>query len=252
MTGGARGIGRHIALTLGQAGFRVAVADLSLDAHLEFPEDGYEISVIEQLSSLGVDSLGFEADTADAVAMNVIGQDIGNRWGGLDGLVCNAGGGSGPLDGNYASKIDADELRIVLERNLVGTINTVQAALPLFEASGGGSVVTMSSQNGLDPTPDGRYAHYGIAKAAVAHYTRYLARDIGRLGIRANCLAPGPIVTGRIKRRMEESSDVHSKFTNALRRLGEPSDVSDVVLFLLGDGSRFMTGEVIRIDGGLT
>lgn len=252
VTGAARGIGRDIVTTLGRAGYRVAVADISLDAHLEFLEDGHQDSVVDDLARKGVEVRGYEADVSDADALGAIAAELEGCWGGIDGVVCNAGGGSGPLDGNRAGSIDLEELRLVLDRNLIGTINTVQAVLPLLISNGGGSVVTMSSQNGLDPTPDGRYAHYGIAKAAVAHYTRYLARDIGRYGIRANCLAPGPIVTGRIKRRMAESAEVHEGFSNALRRLGDPQDVSGVVRFLLSEDAGFVTGEVIRVDGGLS
>lgn len=251
VTGGARGIGREIVSHLADCGYAVAVLDLTLNAHEEFPEDGHCNSVIDQLTDQGVDALGFEADITDPAALQVVCEEIGSKWGALDGIVCNAGGGIGPLDGNHAGSIDLGDLDTVLSRNLYGTINTVQAALPLLRAAGACAIVTMSSQNGLDPTADGRYAHYGIAKAAVAHYTRYLAQDLGREGIRVNCVAPGPIMTGRIRQRMAESAQVHEGFTNALQRFGNPDDVSSTVKFLLGDESKFITGQVLRIDGGL-
>lgn len=251
VTGGARGLGRAFAEDLAGNGWDVAVIDLDLEGYREFPEEPFTEPVIDRLRGLGADAVGFTASVTDAAGLERIVSELGERWGGLDGVVCNAGGGSGELDGNRASTVGIDELREMFERNLIGTVTTVQASLDLLRASTAPSIVTMSSLNGIEPTATGSYAHYGVAKAAVAQYSRYLAKDLGPDGIRVNCLAPGPIGTGRLLRRMGERPDANREVVNALGRLGTPSDVAPLVRFLLEPGSAYLTGQVIRIDGGL-
>jgi len=253
VTGGARGLGRAFAEDLAASGWDVAVIDRDLEAYREFPEEPFAQPVVDALRALGSDAIGFEASVTDPAALAAAAGELAQRWGGLDGLVCNAGGGSGELDGNRAARVGVADLHEMLERNLFGTVHTVQACLDLLRAPSapGGAIVTMSSLNGVEPTAHGGYAHYGVAKAAVAHYTRYLARDLGSEGIRVNCLAPGPIATGRLLRRMSERPDANAEVRNALGRVGTAADVVPLVRFLLDPGSAYLTGQVIRIDGGL-
>jgi 3-oxoacyl-[acyl-carrier protein] reductase len=117
-----------------------------------------------------------------------------------------------------------------------------------------GKIITVSSVAGLAPSPDGGYAHYGAAKAAVAHYTRYLARDLGPFGVTANCIAPEVIATGRIMQTVIPGSINANRDRSeqvALRRLGTVEDCAKVVEFLATDLSDYVTGAVIPIDGGL-
>ena len=251
VTGGARGLGRAFALGLAQAGWDVAVIDRDLEAYREFAEEQATESVHEALRRFGGESLVFEADVTDPDRLGEIAGVIAERWGSLDGLVCNAGGGSGDLLGNRAATVSAEEMREALERNLFGTVHTVQAMLELLRVGEEAAIVTMSSLNGVVPTQTGSYAHYGVAKAAVAHYSRYLAMDLGPVGIRVNCLAPGPIATGRLLQRMAERPEANRDVCNALGRTGTAEDVVPLVTFLLDPSSRYLTGQVIRIDGGL-
>lgn len=251
ITGGARGLGRTFALDLAAAGWEVAVVDRNLAGHLEFPEEAAGAPIREALDAYPGAHVVFEADTTDPDRLAEITADLADRWGALDALVCNAGGGSGDLLGNRASALDLADLRDVLERNLVGTVATVHAALPLLSAGEEPAIVTMSSLNGVEPTATGSYAHYGIAKAAVAHYSRYLARDLGPRGIRVNCLAPGPIATGRLLHRMAESPTANQSVRNALGRTGTVEDVVPLVRFLISPEAGYLTGQIIRIDGGL-
>src|SRR5438045_251110 len=112
-----------------------------------------------------------------------------------------------------------------------------------------------STVAGTAPSKDGGYAHYGAAKAAIAHYTRYLAQDLGPYGITANCIAPGVIATGRIMQTVipgsSQSNQDRSELV-ALRRLGTVEDCAKVVEFLATDLSDYVTGAVIPIDGGLS
>jgi len=108
--------------------------------------------------------------------------------------------------------------------------------------------------HGTAPSADGGYAHYGAAKAAIAHYTRYLAQDLGPFGITANCIAPGVIATGRIMATVIPGSSQSNRDRSelvALRRLGTVEDCARVIEFLATDLSDYVTGAVIPIDGGL-
>jgi 3-oxoacyl-[acyl-carrier protein] reductase len=112
----------------------------------------------------------------------------------------------------------------------------------------------MSSVGRTAPSADGGYAHYGVAKAAIAHYTRYLAQDLGPFGITANCIAPGVIATGRIMAMVIPGSIQSNRDRAELvarRRLGTVEDCAKVVEFLVTDLSDYVTGTVIPIDGGL-
>lgn len=251
ITGGARGLGRACALDLASSGWDVAVIDRDLEAYREFPEEAAADPVLTALSVFGGQPLAYTADVTDPRQLGKVAVDIAARWGCLDGLVCNAGGGSGGLLDNRAATVGIGDLRSALERNLFGTVHTVQAMLELLRAGEEAAIVTMSSLNGLTPTDTGGYAHYGVAKAAVAHYSRYLAKDLGEAAIRVNCLAPGPIATGRLLHRMAESPAANRGIQNALGRTGTAADVVPVVSFLLGPGSRYLTGQVFRVDGGL-
>jgi 3-oxoacyl-[acyl-carrier protein] reductase len=105
-------------------------------------------------------------------------------------LVANAGGGRGrPMD-TKASTLDPALLQLVTEMNLFGTVYCCNAVAPIMKERRAGKIITVSSAAGTAPFADGGYAHYGAAKAAIAHYTRYLAQDLGPLGITVNCIAP--------------------------------------------------------------
>ncbi|SJN09132.1 3-oxoacyl-[acyl-carrier protein] reductase [Leucobacter sp. 7(1)] len=251
ITGGARGLGRAFALDLARAGWDVAVIDRDLAGHLEFPEEAASAPILDALQAQPGTHLAYPADVTDPRSLYEVMAELTTQWGTLDALVCNAGGGSGELLGNRASTMSLAELRDALERNLVGTVATVQAALPLLSIGDDAAILTMSSLNGLEPTATGSYAHYGVAKAAVAHYSRYLARDLGPQGIRVNCLAPGPIATGRLVHRMAENPTANASVRNALGRIGTVEDVVPLVRFLLSPEAGYLTGQVIRIDGGL-
>lgn len=266
VTGAARGLGRHIAHTLAPLGARVAVIDLDLHSYRAFDGEAELMTADttdEELRRLGHDSRGYEADLTDPAAVRDCVDRISSDFGGtVRGLVCNAGGGSGGLHENRAGDLDLSVLMTTLQRNLMTTVNSCTAVVPGMRANGGGSIVTLSSINGLGPTDDGAYAHYGVSKAAVAMYTKYLARDVGPAGIRANVVAPGTVPTGRIRQLWagaSSSDDDHRDHDTAvdleriaLRRRPELNEIADVVSFLLSPASAFMTGQIMTVDGGRT
>jgi 3-oxoacyl-[acyl-carrier protein] reductase len=153
-----------------------------------------------------------------------------------------------------ASTIAPELLDLVVSMNLFGTVYSCNAVAPFMKRQRSGKIVTVSSVAGLSSSADGGYAHYGAAKAAIAHYTRYLAQDLGPYGITANCIAPGVIATGRIMQTVLPGSNDSNRDRPelvALRRLGTVEDCAKVVEFLATDLSDYVTGAVIPIDGGL-
>ena len=169
---------------------------------------------------------------------------------------------------------------------MFGTVYCCNAVAPIMKQQRSGKIITVSSVAGIAPSVDGSYAHCGAAKAAIAHYTRYLAQDLGPFGITVNCIAPGVIATRRIMatvipggqdvtpsptarcthartggrdRNARRGARVDtSRASNrdraelvALRRLGTVEDCAKVVEFLATDLSDYVTGAVIPIDGGL-
>src|SRR5262249_9322644 len=142
--------------------------------------------------------LGIEVDVCDHQAVDSMVQHVVAEWGRVDILVANAGGGRGrPID-TKASMLDPALLHLVTSMNLFGTVYSCNAVAPVMKRQRSGKIITVSSVAGLSSSYDGGYAHYGAAKAAIAHYTRYLAQDLGPYGVTANCIAPGVIATGRI------------------------------------------------------
>lgn len=155
-------------------------------------------STVAEIEAMGGAALGIEVDVTDSEAVAGMVARVVDRWSRVDVLVANAGGGRGrPMD-TKASNLDPALLQLVVGMNLFGTVYTVNAVAPIMKEQRSGKIITVSSIAGTGPSVDGGYAHYGAAKAAIAHYTRYLAQDLGPFGITANCIAPGVIATGRI------------------------------------------------------
>ncbi|GAA1958564.1 3-oxoacyl-[acyl-carrier-protein] reductase [Nocardioides panacihumi] len=242
VTGAARGIGRQIALRLARAGYAVAVVDTDFDGYREYGEA--EVPIVEELRAIGVPTLAVEASTTDVDAMDALVARIVDEWSHLDALVCNAGGGSGALAENTAATIDLIALDDVLQRNLHGTIVTVQAALPALRLATNPAIVTMGSLTGVVPSPQGSYAHYAITKAAVMHYTRYLANELAPEGIRVNCIAPGLVSTGRLKERLSAQPERARAFEG---KLGTPEEVAESVRFLVSSATTHMSGQVLQL-----
>lgn len=257
ITGGGRGLGRAYARRLAGLGAKIAVTDLNLKSYTEFEAEAKDMtgkSTVDEINAAGGEAIGIEMDVCDRAQVDAAVAQVMAKWGRIDILVCNAGGGRGrPVD-TRASTLTSDLLHLVTEMNYYGTVYCVNAVAPIMKAQHYGKIVTVSSVAGLSPSLDGGYAHYGAAKAAIAHYTRYLSQDLGPFGITANCIAPGTITTGRIvatvmPNRAGANADPTEKV--ALRRLGSVEDCAKVVEFLTTDLSDYVTGQTIAIDGGL-
>ncbi|HEV7994650.1 MAG TPA: SDR family oxidoreductase [Stellaceae bacterium] len=257
VTGAARGLGRAYAKRLAGLGAKLAVADIDLRSYEEFETEAQGMTgetTVAEIEASGGTALGIEVDVRDNTAVEAMLARILREWGRVDVLVANAGGGRGrPMD-TKASSLDPALLHLVTEMNLFGTVYSCNAVAPIMKQQRFGKIITVSSIAGTAPSADGGYAHYGAAKAAIAHYTRYLAQDLGPFGITANCIAPGVIATGRIMATVIPGSSQSNRDRAelvALRRLGTVEDCAKVVEFLATDLSDYVTGAVIPIDGGL-
>src|SRR5208282_4899552 len=180
-------------------------------------------STVAEIEAAGGAGLGIEFDVRDHEAAQAMVARVLQERGRVDVLVANAGGGRGrPMD-TKASTLDPALLQLVVEMNLFGTVYSCNAVASIMKQQRSGKIITVSSVAGTAPSADGGYAHYGAAKAAIAHYTRYLAQDLGPFGITANCIAPGLIATGRIMQTVipgSASSNRDRTEQVALRRLG--------------------------------
>ena len=257
ITGGGRGLGRAYAHRLASLGAKIAISDLNLKSYEEFEAERRDMtgdSTVAEIEAAGGSAIGIELDVADQQAVEAMVAQVIAKWGRIDILVANAGGGRGrPID-TKASTLDAGLMQLVVGMNLYGTIYCCNAVAPIMKQQRSGKIVTVSSVAGISPSTDGGYAHYGAAKAAIAHYTRYLAQDLGPHGITANCIAPGTIATGRIMQSVIPGSsraNTDPAARVALRRVGTVEDCARVVEFLTTDLSDYVTGTLIPIDGGL-
>lgn len=255
VTGAARGLGRAYALKLADLGAKVVVSDIDLRSFEQFEAEAAQAggrTTADQIADAGGSAIGVEADVTDRGSVDALVQAAVAEYGQLDIAVCNAGGGAGSIGGSHASQLDPDETDLVIRRNLVGTMNTcIAAAVPMTE-QGSGKLITVSSSAGVRPIAGGSYAHYGVAKAGIAMYTRYLAQELGPSGITANCIAPGQITTGRLMVSFEAAGVDKLAAQIPLRRLGTVDDCANVVGFLASRDADYITGVVIPIDGGLT
>lgn len=257
VTGAGRGLGRAYAKRLAGLGAKVAVTDIDLKSYEEFAAEKSDMradGTVAEITAAGGEALGIAVDVRDHGAVEAMVAQVVAAWGRVDVLVANAGGGRGrPMD-TKASALDPELLQLVVAMNLFGTVYSCTAVAPHMKRQRSGKIITVSSIAGSGPSVDGGYAHYGAAKAAIAHYTRYLAQDLGPFGITANCIAPGVIATARIMETVIPGSSQSNRDRTeliALRRLGTVEDCARVVEFLATDLSDYVTGAVIPIDGGL-
>jgi 3-oxoacyl-[acyl-carrier protein] reductase len=253
VAGGARGIGRATALRLAERGATVAVLDVDLTAAAEFDESLTAATVEDELTDRAGKGLALRVDLTDPHATESAIAEVVERCGRLDHLFIPAGGAVTPYPASAASTTSYDDYSRLVAVNMTTVVNCCRAAVPHLRAAGGGSIITVSSGSGFKVAPGGYLAGYGMTKAAVLHYSRHLAVEVGKWGIRVNCIAPGVIRTSRLIAQSAVTgfvADAAELEAIPLQRQGEPSDIADAVELLLSPLAGFLTGQLIAADGG--
>lgn len=252
VTGAARGLGRAYALRLARLGADVAIFDVDLAGAGKFGETLTAATVSQEVQALGRQSIEVQADLADRDAVNDAAGRVRDRFGRIDILINNAGGAITPPERSKPSVMTDEDIRRIFDVNFMSTIYCCQAVAPIMVAQKSGVIVNTSSTAARTVARGGSLSHYGSAKAAVTHYTRDLAAELGPSGIRVNAIAPGVMLTARVKSLAEQRGiGVASEANHVpLRRLGEVEDCAGVVEFLVTDLSRYVTGQCISVCGG--
>jgi NAD(P)-dependent dehydrogenase (short-subunit alcohol dehydrogenase family) len=230
ITGAARGLGFEYARSLADAGAKIVGGDV--------------------LDGGAPGTVAVKLDVADLASCEAMVATAMERFGRVDGLVNNAAL-YGSLRGGRFNQIAEADWDAAMTVNVKGIWNCCKAAVPAMRQIGGGSIVNIAS---LAATYGMPYAlHYTTSKAAVIGLTRGLARELGRDNIRVNAVAPSAVMTEGTREFMQDKLDRALEVIRAgqtIQRTLEPSDLTGTIEWLLGDGSAFVTGQTIAVDGG--
>jgi NAD(P)-dependent dehydrogenase (short-subunit alcohol dehydrogenase family) len=238
VTGSGSGIGQAIANLFAESGAKTVIADKSFEAAQ---------ATSEQLKSKNYESLCLNVDITSKTEVTRMIENVLKKWGQIDILVNNVGGAFG----NDLLDINEDQWDKDIELNLTATARCIKTVLPHMIKNGRGSVINISSVNGLAAYD---LMAYGAAKAGVINLTQNLAVSYGSHGIRFNAVCPGSVHTPVWTERLREFPDTFSDIGEwyPLGRVGKPEDVARAALFFASDDSSWITGQALAVDGGLT
>ncbi len=241
ITGGAAGIGKATAERFAEEGAIVVICDVNEEAGRNTAR------------SLGTGHRFYKVDITDRSGVQKWVDDVAAKYGRIDILINNAGILRDSVlvkfkDGELAGQMTEADFDIVIAVNLKGVFNCTQAAAPYMIRQGSGIVLNASSVSGLD----GNFGqtNYAASKAGVIGMTKVWARELGCSNIRVNVVAPGPTATEMVKSMPQKILNSFIEHT-PLRRIGQPRDIANAYLFLASDEADFITGAVLRVDGGI-
>jgi 3-oxoacyl-[acyl-carrier protein] reductase len=236
VTGGSRGIGKSIALQLADYGANIAITySRSAEAASE---------VVKEIESKNVKATAFQADAVDFEAAEKVINSVIDEWGSLDVLVNNAG----ITRDNLILRMSEEQWDAVISTNLKSVFNYSKAAAKPMMRNRGGSVINISSVVGL--SGNAGQCNYAASKAGIIGFTKSYAKELASRNIRANVVAPGYILT-EMTDTLSDSVLEQINSVTPMGRAGNPEEIASTVAFLASDLSSYITGTVIRVDGGM-
>jgi 3-oxoacyl-[acyl-carrier protein] reductase len=236
ITGGSRGIGKAIAKKFAANG-----ADLAIVATRVSDE---AVKTVEELKDLGSDARLYTCDISDPEQVEAVAEEILADYGSIDVLVNNAG----VTRDNLLPNLSIMDIDNVIDTNLKGAVFVTRSFIRNFVRRKKGNIINMSSVVGLMGNKG--QTNYAASKAGLVGFTKSVAREYGRKNIRCNAIAPGYIETEMTAKLSDEQRNELAKAL-PLPRLGKAEDVAELALFLASDNSSYITGEVIKVDGGM-
>lgn len=236
VTGGSRGIGRAAVLRLARDGFDVAFC------YRSSPDAAQELE--KEVVELGVRALAWQCDVSDHAAVRDMVSVVAERLGDVDVLVTSAG----IVRDNPLMMMTEEQWHEVLDTNLDGTFNACRSVVFEMMKRRFGSIINISSVAGVHGNPT--QTNYSASKAGIIGFSRALAKEVGRYGIRVNVVAPGFIETDMTEVLPDKVKETAVK-SIPLGRLGKPEEVADLVSYLASDRAAYITGTVMQIDGGI-
>lgn len=236
ITGGSRGIGRAIALDMAKSGANIAVVYAGR-------QDAAE-EVVALAKSCGVKAACYKCDVSDFNQTKTLTETIIKDFSGIDILVNNAGITADKL----IMTMKEEDFDSVVDTNLKGAFNMIKHCYMNFIKKRGGSIINITSVSGI--MGNAGQANYSAAKAGIIGLTKTVAKELASRNITCNAIAPGFIDTD-MTRQMPQS--IREQAINAipLKKMGSPEDISALAVFLASDYARYITGEIIKVDGGL-
>ena len=237
ITGSSRGIGAATALAFSKAGWQVAVNYRHSEAQA--------LEVCRQIEAFGGTALPIQADISGSREAKTLIETAVSSFGRLDALVCNAGIA---LPQMLLTDVTDDQWHNLFAADVDGVFFPVRAALPYFVRQKSGSIVTISSMWGQ--VGGSCEVAYSAAKGAVISFTKALAKEVGPSGIRVNCVCPGVIQT-EMNAHLSPADLEALRQETPLETLGRPEDVAETVRFLCSEEARFITGQMIGVNGGM-
>jgi len=234
VTGAAAGIGRAIAKLFAEAGASVVVTDLKLE--------GAE-AVAADVRKQGGKAIGLECNVTKEEHLEAAVAAAVKNFGKLTILVNNAGGG-----GPKPFEMPMSDFEWAYKLNVFALFRLTQLAAPHMQKAGGGAVLNISSMAGENKNV--RMASYSSSKAAVNHLTRNIAFDLGPMGIRVNCIAPGAIKTDALAKVLTPEIEKTMLKHTPLGRLGEGDDIANAALFFCSPAASWVSGQILTVSGG--
>ena len=236
ITGAARGIGKAIALKFASQGYHVVINYRGSEEKAN--------AVKEQCIALGVEALTYQGDVGHYQEMEDMMKAVMEKFGRIDVLVNN----SGITKDQLLLKMDSESFMDVIDVNLKGTFNTIKAVSRIMMKQKSGVIINMSSVIG--EIGNAGQANYAASKAGVLGLTKSIAKEFAPRHIRVNAIAPGFIATDMTDVLNEQTKE-NILQAIPLKSLGEAEDVANVAYFLASDDAKYITGQVINVDGGM-